>query len=356
MGGAMMVPVGRLVLVRAIPKSELVQALSYLTLPALVGPVFGPLIGGFLTTYLNWRWIFFINLPMGLIGIILATLFVPNVKAEEQTALDGKGFILSGLGLSTLVFGLTVLGREMLPLYAAPGLILFGIGLLYLYVRHARDVPNPILQLALLKLPTFRANVYGGFLFRAGIGSNPFLLPLMLQIGFGLTAFESGSLTFASSAGAFLMKFTAPAILRRFGFRTILVINGLISAGLFGVIAIFSAATPHLVILAVLLAGGFFRSLQFTCLNAIAYAEVEPADLGRASSFASVVQQVSGSVGVAFAALILESLQYLRGDSNLDVGDFQIAFGLVALLIAASTLLHRQLDPKAGADVSGHAD
>ena len=206
MGGAMMVPVGRLVLVRAIPKSELVQALSYLTLPALVGPVFGPLIGGFLTTYLNWRWIFFINLPMGLIGIILATLFVPNVKAEEQTALDGKGFILSGLGLSTLVFGLTVLGREMLPLYAAPGLILFGIGLLYLYVRHARDVPNPILQLALLKLPTFRANVYGGFLFRAGIGSNPFLLPLMLQIGFGLTAFESGSLTFASSAGAFLMK------------------------------------------------------------------------------------------------------------------------------------------------------
>jgi len=134
------------------------------------------------------------------------------------------------------------------------------------------------------------------------------------------------------------------------------VINGLISAGLFGVIAIFSAATPHLVILAVLLAGGFFRSLQFTCLNAIAYAEVEPADLGRASSFASVVQQVSGSVGVAFAALILESLQYLRGDSNLDVGDFQIAFGLVALLIAASTLLHRQLDPKAGADVSGHAD
>ncbi len=354
LGGAMMVPVGRLVLVRAIPKSELVQALSYLTLPALVGPVIGPLIGGFLTTYLNWRWIFFINLPMGLVGMILASIYVPNVKAEVQAPLDVTGFFLSGLGLSSLVFGLTVLGREMLPVYVAPGLIVLGIALLYLYTWHARRIPHPILKLALLKLPTFRATVYGGFLFRAGIGSNPFLLPMMLQIGFGLSAFQSGSLTFASSAGAFLMKFTAPSILRRFGFRTILVTNGLISAAFFGSIALFSASTPHLLVLAVLLTGGFFRSLQFTCLNAIAYAEVEPADLSRASSFASVVQQVSGSVGVAFAALILESLQFLRGDTRLEAGDFQIAFAVVAILIAASTLLNRQLDPKAGADVSGH--
>ena len=355
MGGAMMVPVGRLVLVRAIPKSELVQALSYLTLPALIGPVVGPLIGGFLTTYLHWRWIFFINIPMGITGIILASIFVPDVKAEHQTKLDATGFILSGLGLSSLVFGLTILGREILPLAVAPLLLLLGAGLLALYVWHSKRVPHPILKLALLKLPTFRTSMVGGFFFRAGIGSNPFLLPLMLQIGFGLSAFQSGSLTFAASAGAFLMKFTAPSILRRFGFRTILMTNGLISAAFFAMITLFSASTPHLLILAVLLAGGFFRSLQFTSLNAIAYADVEPADLSRASSFASVVQQVSGSVGVAAAALILETLQFLRGDNQLLVSDFQIAFGLIALMVAGSTLAHHPLDRKAGADVSGHA-
>ena len=355
MGGAMMVPVGRFVLLRAIPKSNLVQALSYLTLPALIGPVIGPLIGGFLTTYLYWRWIFFINIPMGFVGMILATLYVPNIKSETPTPLDGMGFILSGIGLSSLVFGLTILGREVLPPAFAPLLIVSGLVFLLLYVRHAGRVPHPILKLSLLKLPTFRTSVVGGFLFRAGIGSNPFLLPLMLQIGFGLSAFQSGSLTFASSAGALLMKFTAPRILKRFGFRQILLVNGAISAAFFGMIAFFTNTTPHMVILLLLLAGGFFRSLQFTCLNAIAYAEVQSEDLSRASSFASVVQQISGSIGVAFAAIILESLQALRGDTSLDVTDFRIAFALVAVLVASSIIFHRALDPKAGADVSGHA-
>lgn len=355
MGGAMMVPVGRFVLVRAVPKSELVQALSYLTLPALIGPVIGPLIGGFLTTYLHWRWIFFINLPMGLVGIILATRYVPDVKGDQSTPLDGRGFLLSGLGLSSLVFGLTILGRDLLPLAAAPGLILFGILFLSLYVYYARHVAHPILKLKLLSLPTFRTSVVGGFFFRAGIGSNPFLLPLMLQIGFGLSAFQSGSLTFASSAGALMMKFTAPRILKRFGFRQILIVNGLISALFFGAIALFSETTPHILILAVLLTGGFFRSLQFTCLNAIAYAEVEPADLSRASSFASVVQQISGSMGVAFAAIIIECLQFARGDWLLKPDDFKIAFALVSLLVAGSVFFHRGLDPKAGVDVSGHS-
>ena len=356
MGGAMMVPVGRFVLLRAVPKSELVQALSYLTLPALIGPVIGPLIGGFLTTYFHWRWIFFINLPMGLLGIILATRYVPDVKGDHLTPLDGRGFLLSGLGLSSLVFGLTILGREFLPLAVAPALVIFGFLCLALYVLHARHVPHPILKLKLLKLPTFRTSVVGGFFFRAGIGSNPFLLPLMLQIGFGLSAFQSGSLTFASSAGALIMKFTAPRILKRFGFRQILIVNGLISAAFFGAIALFSETTPHILILAVLLTGGFFRSLQFTCLNAIAYAEVEPSDLSRASSFASVVQQISGSMGVAVAAIILEGLQFMRGDLLLKPDDFRIAFAVVSVLVASSVLFHRRLDPKAGADVSGQAD
>ena len=355
LGGAMMVPVGRLVLVRSIPKSDLVQALSYLTLPALIGPVIGPLIGGFLTTYLHWRWIFWINLPMGLIGIVLASIHVPNVKAEVQTPLDMIGFLLSGSGLSMLVFGLTVIGRDVVPTPVALALMISGGLFLLAYIRHARRTEHPLLKLALLKLPTFRTSVIGGFFFRAGIGSNPFLLPLMLQIGFGLNAFESGSLTFASSAGALFMKFTAPRILKHFGFRRILTINGLISAGFFGLMALFSSQTPHLVILLALLAGGYFRSLQFTSLNAIAYADVMPEDLSRASSFASVIQQVSGSIGVAMAALILESLQLMRGDTTLLAGDFRIAFALIALVVASSTLLHRSLAPSAGANVSGHA-
>ena len=354
LGGAMMVPVGRLVLVRAIPKPDLVRALSWLTLPALVGPVIGPLVGGFLTTYLHWRWIFFINLPMGIIGIVLASIFVPDLKGETVRTFDRLGFLLSGAGLSTFVFGITILGRDMLPAFAPPLLIGLGILSLAAYVRHARRTEHPIVKLALLNLATFRTSVVGGFFFRAGIGSNPFLLPLLLQIGFGLNAFQSGSLTFASSAGAFLMKFTAPTILKRFGFRTILLVNGLISAAFFGAIALFSQGTPHLAILAILLSGGFFRSLQFTCLNAIAYAEVEPADLSLASSFASVVQQVSGSVGVATAAIILESLQAWRGDTRLLPDDFRIAFGLIACFVAGSTLFHRRLDRKAGADISGH--
>jgi len=177
----------------------------------------------------------------------------------------------------------------------------------------------------------------------------------MLQIDFGLTAFQFVSLTFASSAGAVIMKFTAPRILKRFRFRQILIVNGFISAVFFGAIALFSEATPHILILTVLLTGGFFRSLQFTCLNAIAYAEVEQSDLSRASSFASVVQQISGSMGVAFAAIIIEILQFNRGDLLLKSDDFRIAFAIISLLVASSVLFHRRLDPKAGADVSGHS-
>lgn len=353
-GGAMMMPVGRLVLVRSVPKHQLVTALSYLTLPALIGPVIGPVIGGFITTFWQWRWIFFINVPIGLVGLVLALIYVPDIKLDRTVPLDIKGFLLSGCGLAFLVGGFTVLGVEVLSIPAASAFIATGTFLLWAYQRHARRIPAPILDLRLMSYPTFRTSMLGGLWFRIGSGSIPFLLPLMLQLGFGLSAFETGLLTFASAVGALLMKITAPRILKAFGFRTILMVNALLSALFFALIALFTPETSHGLIFVTLFIGGFFRSLQFTCLNAIAFAEVSQQELSGASSFASVVQQVSGSIGVAVAALILESLRAIHHDDTLTVGDFHIAFGLISLVLATSLLFHAMLPRHAGSEVSGH--
>ncbi|MBV8474565.1 MAG: DHA2 family efflux MFS transporter permease subunit, partial [Hyphomicrobiales bacterium] len=302
LGGAMMVPVGRLVLLRSTPKSEMVNALAYLTVPALIGPVVGPPLGGFITTYLHWRWIFWINVPIGLLGVVLTLRFIENIRETDVARFDFKGFFLSGLGLLGLIFGLTLLGVNLAPASVTAALIVCGLAMLVAYVRHARRVADPIIDLDLLKTPTFFAGVVGGFIFRIGIGAIPFLLPLLLQIGFGLTPFESGSLTFAAAAGAMAMKFTAATILRRAGFRRVLVFNAVLSAGFIASYGLFTGQTPHWVMLAALLAGGFFRSLEFTALNAIIYADINQARMSRATSFASVAQQMSGAVGVAVAA------------------------------------------------------
>jgi EmrB/QacA subfamily drug resistance transporter len=354
LGGALMVPVGRLVILRTVPKRELVTALAYLTVPALVGPIAGPPLGGFITTYFHWRWIFWINVPIGVLGFVLATLFIPDVKEENPRPLDGVGFVLSGLGLSSLIFGLTIVGRDIVPAYGVAALVLFGAVMLLLYRRHASRTANPILDLTLLKIPTFATSAVGGFLFRTGIGSVPFLLPLMLQIGFHLTPFQSGLLTFAAAAGAFAMKLSARSILERVGFRRVLVTNAVISAGFLAVNALFTAGTPHWLILVVLLVGGFFRSLQFTSLNAIAYADIPPSRMSQATSFAGVVQQLSGSVGVALAALVLEGTRWYHGDPVLTARDFGLAFVVMAIVAVSSVPFHARLAPDAGAEISGH--
>jgi EmrB/QacA subfamily drug resistance transporter len=353
LGGAMMVPVGRLILLRTTPKSELVRALALLTMPALMGPILGPPVGGFITTYFHWRWIFWINIPAGLVGLALATLYMPDVQEERPPALDGLGFVLSGGGLSALVFGTTVVGRDVLPSYGASALIALGAILLALYLVHARRRAHPILDLKLLDIETFRSGVIGGSVFRIGIGSVPFLMPLMLQVGFGLTPFQSGSLTFAAAAGALTMKFTAARILKRFGFKTALLVNGVISTGFLAGQGLFTPETPHLVILAVLLVAGFFRSLQFTALNAISYSDIAQRDMGRATSLYSVAQQLSLAMGVACAAFVLEAAQYLRGDTSLSVDDFAIAFFVVALVSGLSVFSYLRLPPDAGSEVSG---
>ena len=352
-GGAMMTPVGRLVLLRSIDKSALVNAMAWVTVPALVGPVIGPPLGGFITTYFHWRWIFWINVPIGILGILLSLRFIHNLREEAVPRFDFKGFVLSGVGLLSLIAGISVIGRGIAPAWLVVAMV--GVGALSLasYVRHANDNEDAILDLKLLRIPTFFAGVVGGLIFRIGIGAMPFLLPLLLQIGFGLTPFESGSLTFATAAGALLMKFTASTALRWFGFRRTLIVNGLISGAFLAACALFTPTTPHWMLLLTLLTGGFFRSLEFTALNAISYADIEQPRMSRATSFASVSQQMSGAIGVAVAAICVQTIQLGFGDPELQARDLSLSFVLVAIISSLSVFVFAKLKPDAGAAVSG---
>jgi EmrB/QacA subfamily drug resistance transporter len=355
MGGAMMVPVGRLVLLRTVPKSDLVRAMSFVSVPALIGPVMGPPLGGFIVTYFSWRWIFFINIPIGILGIVLVNLLVADLKETGRRPFDFRGFALTGIGLATLAFGFENVGRGALPWFAVAGLLAVGIVCLALYVRHARRAQHPIIDLTLFRIPTYAAASIGGFLFRMGLGALPFLLPLMLQVGFGLSALNSGMLTFASAAGAMLMKTTAVRILRRFGFRLVLVGDAVLSAAFLFGYSFFRPDTPHLVIFVALLAGGFFRSLQMTSINTLGYADVPPGMLSRATSLTSMAQQLSQTAGVATGALLLQLMLGLRGGEALSAADFYPAFVGVALISLLSVPFFLRMSPDAGAEVSGRA-
>jgi len=344
MGGAMMVPVGRLVILRTAPRAELVRALAWLTIPALVGPLIGPPLGGFIATY------------FGALGVLLTSRYIPDLREEDVGPLDVRGAMLSGLGLSCLVFGPSTVGRGFAPPLVVAGLIIVGAGAIFAYVRHARGAPAPILDLGLLAIPTFRAAIVGGFLFRIGIGAIPFLLPLLLQAGFHLTAFQSGSLTFVAAAGAMAMKTAAQPILRAFSFRRVLIVNALASSAFLVVNAWFTAATPHWIVMAVLLVGGFFRSLEFTALNAIGYAEIDQRAMSRATSFSAVGQQLSQSAGVAIGAAALEIARAAHGGGALLTADFTPAFFVVAAVSAASVFSFWRLAPSAGDELAGRVE
>ena len=292
-------------------------------------------------------------MPIGILGIALSLRFIANLREEVVPRFDFKGFVLSGLGLLGLISGLSLIGRGMAPFWAVGALIALSAVLLAAYAAHARGDDNAILDLKLLRIPTFFSGVVGGLIFRIGIGAMPFLLPLLLQLGFGLTPFESGSLTFATAAGALLMKFTASTALRWFGFRRTLIVNGLISGAFLAACALFTPSTPHWMILLTLLTGGFFRSLEFTALNAISYADIDPPQMSRATSFASVSQQMSGALGVAIAAICIQIIQFGFGDPTLMTRDLSIAFVLVAAISSLAVLVFLRLAPDAGAAVSG---
>lgn len=352
-GGAMMSPVGRLLVLKSLPKTDWVEAISYLTVPAMLGPVIGPPLGGVIVSYSTWRWIFFINLPVGVIVLVLVALLVGNIHEDDAPPLDMVGFALTAFGLVGLIFGLESIGRGILPAGIVVAILVAGLACLGLYYIHARRADHPIISIKLLRIPTFNVVITGGNLFRTGIETMPFLLAILFQVGFGLSPFVSGILTFFSAASALAMKMTANPIVRRFGFRSVLIVNCVSSAGFMMLCASFRLSTPYVVIIGALVAGGFCRSLEFTSMAALCYADVPDNQMSEASSLASMTQQVVMSLGITLAALVLNFSLAAGGRSTLSARDISPAFLALGMVSLLATAFFARLQHDAGAELRG---
>ncbi len=353
-GGAMMLPVGRLVLLRTIPKNRLVGAMAWVTMPALIGPVIGPPVGGLIVTFFSWRWIFDINVPIGAAGFILVSLFIADVRDPTPGRLDLVGLLLSGLALAGFMGVLELVGRHLVPLAALVCVGLGGLASGLAYAWHARTQPRPLLDFSLFRLPTFAVSVIAGSLFRVGVGAQPFLLPMMLQLGFGFSPAHSGAVTFAGALGAIGMKPGTQWMLRRFGFRPTLVLNGMVCGCGLAACAAFRPWWPIALIYASLIITGFLRSLQFTAYNSIAYAEVPLERMSAATTLYSAMQQVSLTVGIPIGAGVLGLARAAAGHAVPTPADFSAAFLVVAAISFMAGPVSLILRPDAGMEMSGH--
>jgi EmrB/QacA subfamily drug resistance transporter len=349
--GAMMVPVGQVILLRWSARENLLRAMSYLTIPALIGPILGPPLGGVLVTFLSWHWIFLINLPIGILGVALVLRYIPDYPGTPGDPLDVPGLLLSAAGLGGLVFGFEALGHGLLPRNGA--LVLIGVGIIAacLYVWHAKRAAHPLIDLSLLRIPTFGVTFWGGNLMRIGSASQPFLLVLLFQLCFGLNPLEAGLLSFVGGAGAFLMKLLAVRIVSRFGFRRTLIGNALLTGLTLAASGMFSVSTPYWIVIVVLFASGIIRSLQFSTLGALTYADVPPEQSSCASSLSAMTIQLTMSLSVGIAAALLSLIMSIRGHATVAEDDVALVMGLAGLLCVASGLAYRKLSPDAGASV-----
>jgi EmrB/QacA subfamily drug resistance transporter len=355
-GGAMMIPVGRLVLLRSVDRADLVSAMSWFLVPGLIGPILGPPVGGLIVTYLDWRWIFYINVPIGVLGVVLTWSFIQNTRSPTRLSFDLKGFALSGVSLACLLFGFETTSRGVGETSIALALIGAGLVSGAAYVIHALRAKTftPILDLGLMRIKTFRVSMIAGSLSRITQGAQPFLLPLMMQLAFGMSAAESGLLTFATACGSMLMKGGAKPILRRFGFRNTLIWNGIVSSLLYATCAAFRGGWPHWALFLVLAICGFSMSLQFTAYNTVAYDDVPSERTAAANSFYTTFQQLMLSFGICTGALALTISKTIAGHEHASVSDYSTAFLIVTAisLIAAPVCLGYSRD--AGAAMSGH--
>jgi EmrB/QacA subfamily drug resistance transporter len=354
LGAAMMTPVGRLAIIRAFPKSELLVALNFVIIPALIGPLLGPTVGGLIVHWLSWREIFFVNVPIGIGALLVIYRYMPDYRGDAPRPLDVVGLVLFGSGTALLSWLLEIFGEHNLDVTSGGVLFLLSLSLLAAYAWHARQLAHPLLQLSLFKVRTFRVSVVGGFVTRLGIGGMPFLLPLLYQLGLGLPPWESGLLMMPSAAAAMGMKFLSAWVLRRYGFRRILIVNTVMSGVSIGLFALVTTGTPLVVIVLLSLAQGFFNSLQFTSMNAMAYADIEPTESSMATSIASTCQQLSLSFGLAFGSLIAG--WYLGNLPQTEQAALTAALHRTFLTVGALTLLSSlsfwTLHPDDGENVS----
>ncbi|MCU1320928.1 MAG: arabinose efflux permease family protein [Acidobacteriaceae bacterium] len=356
-GGAMMVPVGRLIVLRSTPKEQLTQAIAYITWPGLTALVVGPPIGGFITTYFSWHWIFLLNLPIGLLALVLTLLWIENDMSGENHPFDWITFLFAGLASTGLVFALEKLGgggvRWQTPAITLTASLISGA--IALTLAHRKPATS-LIDLESMKLKSYSLNVYGASLFRISVGVLPFLLPLMFQEAFGLTAFASGLYLLALFGGDLSMKSIVIPVLRRWGFRRLLIVNGVLTAASIALCATLGPDTPRTLIAAILFVHGACRSLEFTCMTTLAYTEISPERMSRANGFLSAVMQLSMGMGVAVGAVTLRIVAHANGHraSAPQLRDFHIAFLVIGLLALAPVFDALGLARNAGAATSGH--
>lgn len=354
-GGALMVPVGRLAVLRTTPKHQLITAIATLTWPALVAPIIGPPLGGFITSYANWRWIFFINVPLGILAIALALRFIPDIHDDERRPFDIAGFIATSVAMVSLVYAMELLGTRQPQGWLTAGLLALGTVTFLFALHHFRRATWPMIRLDAMSVPTFRVTMYGGSLFRASISAVPFLLPLMFQVGFGMNAFHAGSLVLAVFVGNLTIKPATTPLIRWLGFKRLLLINGALNVLALLACALITPQTPVWVILLVLYLGGVFRSIQFTGVSTLAFADVPASQMSYANTLSSTATQLAVGLGISLAAIgirIGDEVSKWLTLGNIPGISFRLAFVAIAIICLVGMVDTLRLARDAGSAVS----
>ncbi|MBV1838370.1 MFS transporter [Acetobacter estunensis] len=354
MGGALMAPVGRLVLLRSVPRSELLGVMMWMMMPATLGPMLGPVIGGVITTLLSWRWAFYVNVPVGFIGLWLTWRYIPQLREDRPPPFDWKGFALAGGSLALLSFGAELVSHATRPLWLSVVLLLAGSVLFVVCYRHMCRYRAPMLDFRLMEVPTFRLSVLGGAASRLAVGAFPFLMPSLLQLSLGLDAARSGLIMLAAPLGAVVARLRVPQLFRRFGFRRVMMVTGGGAAFVFGLLACIRPGWPLWVIPIILFASGIMQAIQFSAYNSIAYADLPETHMSAATSFYSTFQQIMLSAGISVAVLAVTISRLMQGHVEVTGSDFDVGFLVTGALSLFAIPMARCLAPDAGASVSGH--